>query len=104
MERCGWRGAFGWASASGMRAEMYQSRAHRNITAAWLGGFVSGDLRCLLGDIGKGNWIDTQLPPLTSIMIPRRIARPLGAFAKEWTCPSCVRLHARCDQHNGPIH
>lgn len=24
-------------------------------------------------------------------MIPRRAARPLGAFAKQWTCPSCVR-------------
>jgi hypothetical protein len=28
------------------------------------------------------------------IMLPRRIARPLGAFAKEWTCPSCVRQDA----------
>lgn len=47
---------------------------------------------CLLGDKGKDDWDNIRLPPHTSIMTSRRIARPLGAFAKEWTCPSVVRL------------
>jgi hypothetical protein len=62
--------------------------------ACGISGVPFRDLRCLLGDTGKGDRDDTRIPPYTHtfIMIPRRIARPLGAFAKEWTSPSCVRL------------
>ena len=71
--------------------------AHRYACAEHSGVSSGFPLRCLLRDRGQGDWDDTRLPPHqthTVIMIPRRIARPLGAFAKEWTCPSCVRQHA----------
>lgn len=68
--------------------------AHRYCYAEHSGVPFGFPLRCLLRDRGKGDWDDTRLPPKnthTVIMLPRRIARPLGAFVKEWTCPSCVR-------------
>lgn len=67
--------------------------------AAVLGGFHTGGFAMSAVLVGEQETKAIARPSLivalhTSIMITRRIARPLGAFAKEWTCPSCVGGHS----------